>query len=269
MEKKLGISIFNTFDLFVGTSTGSIIAAFVVLNKELAVLVSEYKNNAPEIFKKNWSFGGLLRSKYDGNSLEAFLYKHFDSKVLGDIDKPLIINATNVSTGSVHIFKSPFQEEYWRDQDVLLYKAILASCAAPAFFNPVKISNDLICDGGIWANNPAFVGYVDAVSKFNISPSKIKIFSIGTGHANQFYLDAKFWGILTGWKKTKIIDFVMSNQTQYVNNSMKLILNENIFRIDPQIDNWRLDNYEIIPTLISLAQKEISQNGNSIKKFLK
>lgn len=196
IQERLGINIFETFDLIVGTSTGSIVAASVAANKDLSELVACYETWAQEIFRRRRFRIGLFKSKYDINKLKTSLNQFFGDLKLGDIEKPLILNATNVSTGSVHVFKSSYQErlrngDYVRDKEVRLYQAILASCSAPTYFDPVRIANDLICDGSLWANNPVLVGYVDAVRNFKIDPRSIRIFSIGTGRANQFWVFTK------------------------------------------------------------------------------
>ena len=273
MNDKLGIDIYNTFDLLVGTSTGGIVAAAVATRYDLLKLVEDYEHYAPRIFKRRFSLKGLLRSRYDNKILEDLLRDSFGEISLGDIKTPLIINATNVSTGKVHVFKSSYQEDrrsgdYFRDGGVPLYKAVLASCSAPVYFNPVEVSGDLICDGGLWANNPAVVGYVDAVRNFNRTPENMRILSIGTGNTRQFYLPSYMWGLVTGWKKEEIVSFAMLNQTQYAENCLNLIMPENILRINPEIESWELDDYEVLPTLKSLASQEVTNRGELIKRFL-
>lgn len=274
MNDKLGINTYNSFDLLVGTSTGSIVAAAIATRYDLSKLVRDYERYAPRIFKKRFSLCGFLRSKYDNKVLENLLRESFGEVTLGHIKTPLIINATNVSTGSVHVFKSSYQEDrrggdYSRDGDVPLYRAVLASCSAPVYFNPVEIAGDLICDGGLWANNPALVGYVDAVRNFNKNPEKIRMLSIGTGNTRQFYPPSFTWGLITGWKREKIVNFAMLSQTQYSENCLNLIMPENILRINPEIGNWDLDDYKVLPTLKSLASQQVTNCGELIKGFLR
>ena len=273
MNDKLGIDTYNTFDLLVGTSTGGIVAAAVATKYDLSKLVQDYERYAPRIFKPRFSLCGFLRSKYEGKILEELLHDSFGETTLGEIKTPLIINATNVSTGKVHVFKSSYQEDrrggdYFRDREVPLYKAVLASCSAPVYFDPVEIAGDLICDGGLWANNPAVVAYVDAVRNFNQTPENTRILSIGTGNTRQFYLPACMWGLGTGWRREKIVSFAMLNQTQYAENCLNLIMPENVLRINPEIENWELDDYKVLPTLKSLASQEVTNRGELIKRFL-
>ena len=280
IEQKLDIDIHNTFDLIVGTSTGSIVAASIAVKHELSELVRDYEEYAPQIFKKKpfplniFRSKGICKSKYDSQILEDFLHDTFGKIKLGDIETPLIINATNVSTGKVHVFKSRYQQrqrnksQYIRDGGIPLYKAVLASCSAPVYFDPVKIDDGLICDGGLWANNPALVGYTDAINNFQHDHKTIKILSIGTGNISKFYSPAPRWGLLTGWQRAKIVDFAMLCQSQYAENCLNLIMPNNIYRINPEIDDWGLDDCASVPILKELASSAVANDGEKIKRFL-
>ncbi len=273
VHSQLEVDIYNKFDLVVGTSVGSIVAAYVATGKCLTDLVKEFELSCSRIFRSKFCCGGILRSKYNNKELQQFLRANFGELRLGEIEVPLIINAANASTGRVHVFKSPYQKhlrdgDYVRDGDVFLYKAVLASCSAPTYFDPVNLTDGIICDGGIWANNPTMVGYADAINNFKVESDNIRVFSIGTGRASNFFLPSKYWGLLTGWKKTKLVDFVMSVQTQFAENCGTLILGDNYYRINPQIDDWSFDRCANVPTLKSLAKSEFTNHSKQINNFL-
>ena len=281
MEQKLDINIHKEFDMIVGTSTGSIIAAAIAVKYDLGQLVKDYKEDAPKIFKRTCGSYIFMKSKYSSKFLENFLYKKLGDITLGQIEKPLIINATNVSLGDVHVFKSVYQERqrgknyYVRDREVPLYKAVLASCSAPIYFDPVDIVDidgnvTLVCDGGIWANNPSVVGYTDAIKNFHENKDDIKILSIGTGHTQHIYHQStRGWGFLTGWGKSKLVSFMMSCQTKFPQNVLSLIDKEMILRINTDIgSDCSLDNYKSIPMLSQMAHKKFTEDNMKISKFL-
>lgn len=271
MQTKLSVNIHDTFDLLVGTSTGSIVAAAIAIKYDLTQLVTDYCENAPKVFKKRGNLLGLCRSKYDSAFLESFLFNIMGDIKLGEIEKPLILNATNVSVGDVHVFKSSYQKKqrkgcYTRDGEVPLYKAVLASCAAPIYFDPVDINGDLVCDGGIWANNPSLVAYTDAIRNFH--PNNIKILSLGTGETKRIYQPTKRWGYLTGWKRTKLIDVSMACQTKFPENVLQLIDFVKILRINCSTGDYALDKYQHIPTLIEMAKNQFPSVNADIVNFL-
>lgn len=277
IHTKLDVDIYNDFDLIVGTSTGSIIAATIATKGDISKLVKKYKDQAPKIFKKNKLRCSLLFSKYNSKTLENFLREEFSSITLGEIKKPLIINATNIITNEVRLFKSQYQKlirptDYVIDENIPLCKAILASCAAPTYFNPVAIGNCLLCDGGLWANNPALVGYIDSLRNFDFAPENIKILSLGTGLSGTSYTPSNqrlnFWRLFTGWRK-RLVDVAMNCNTQFPQNCLQLIIPSNILRINPIIGNWDLDDYSAIPALINIADSEFAKNSGKISEFWK
>ena len=61
----------------------------------------------------------------------------------------------------------------------------------------------------------------------------------------------------------------MSCQTKFPQNVLSLIIGpEKILRINPDIDNYELDKYENIPTLIELAKSEFTRDNTKISTFL-
>ena len=112
IETELHMNIHELFDLIVGTSTGSIVAAAIVVKYDLTRLVEDYQKNAAKIFKKKrLSLHGLYRSKYDSSFLREFLHDKLGDITLGEIKKPLILNATNTSVGGVYVLKSSYQKK--------------------------------------------------------------------------------------------------------------------------------------------------------------
>ena len=70
-----------------------------------------------------------MRSKYARPPLERLIKEYLPNKPLGEISTPLLITSADISTGSVHVFKSKYLddlgEQYLRDGDVLLSDAVL------------------------------------------------------------------------------------------------------------------------------------------------
>jgi len=130
----------------------------------------------------------------------------------------------------------------------------------------------LLSDGGLWANNPSLAAVIDAKRRLGIDISRIKILSIGTGHARQSYgvNTKRNWGFLNGWRGKEFINFLMSLQAQSINNYVQLMLNKDqIFRIDFDSDlPLPLDDYNSIDDLISRADRTFTHQSAQIKSFL-
>ena len=175
---------------------------------------------------------------------------------------PLMITSADISTGGVHVFKSRYLgdlgEPYERDGDVLLREAILASCAAPTYFDPKVVGPYLLTDGGLWANNPSIIALTEAISKFKKGVEEVRIFSIGTGHTTTMYTKRGSWGLLTGWGGNKLVSYTLGLQSQASTNMAKLILGDRYLRLDPEIDSWELDDTRHLANLKALAERDFT-----------
>lgn len=274
MEQSFGFQINTCFDLIAGTSTGSIVAGAAAIGIPMPEIVQLFESEAPHIFPKKWHcLSGLFRSKYSTKRLKTVLEKHLPETTLGQIPTPLMITSSDITTGGIRVFKSSYMEKlgkpYYRDKEVRLRYAILASCAAPSFFDPFKVDNYLLADGGLWANNPSILCLTEALSKFKKSIDEVKILSIGTGHSENMYMEKPPWGILTGWGKQKLVSYVMAVQSQASTNMAKLILGEKYLRLDSAIeDTWGLDNVEPLDNLKALADRDFTHRADDIKAFI-
>ena len=135
--------------------------------------------------------------------------------------------------------------------------------------NGDKTFHVLALDGGLWANNPTIIAPVEAVSKFGARIERVHILSIGTGRSTNFYSQNKFWGLLTGWGRQKLVSYVLSLQSQASTNMSKLILGDRHLRLDPQIDDWALDDTARLPNLKSLADSDFTSRSEAILNNLR
>lgn len=281
MKKDCNIDFYNDFDLIVGTSTGSILAGSIVKQIDIDKVISLYKNKGKDIFKKRLlSKIGLFASKYNPDPLKEQLKAIFENTTLGDIKKPLLINATDIGNSTQFVFKTTFNgqkdsngntKELVRDKDILLYDAILASSSAPIFFPPHKINNFLLADGGLWANSPVLVALAEAKKIFNTEPNDVVIVSIGTGvEENDYHINTKWWGFLTGWKKEKFISMILNLQTKTNNSLLKFLMpKENILRLTYTSDKaLPLDDVSQNENLLSKADKDFSDRHSEIQSFI-
>ena len=151
--------------------------------------------------------------------------------------------------------------------------AILASCSAPTFFDPTKVKDYLLADGGLWANNPALVALTEAMGRrFNISKENIKILSLGSGLGRKYYdpKDAnRDWGFRQ-WG-TGLINTIMNLQSINVDNTIRFIVKDNKFlRINFETDcGMSLDDVESIENLIVRADEQFTYSFERIKEFFK
>ena len=106
-----------------------------------------------------------------------------------EVLKPVFVTAYDVELRKPILLKSYEQPE------TLIIEAANATSAAPIYFPTASMrNNSWLIDGGIAANNPALLAYVEAKKLFK--GEQIKVFAIGTG-LNRRKIDgkrSKDWG---------------------------------------------------------------------------
>lgn len=283
IQKRFAVSLHKEFDLIAGTSTGSILAAAVATEIDISMVLMLYKTHGEKIFKKSqlWNvpfIGSLLKvtsssfySLYKNNELHNILKSVLGDVKLGDISKPLIIPSSDIGNANVHLFKSYYCDKYKRDRTVRLADAVLASCSAPFYFDPTRVNEYLLADGGIWCNNPALVCVLEAQKRLEVNLKDIRLLSIGTGQSKKGYSVnlGKHWGLLLGWKGPALIDYIMSLQSQAIDNYLGFLLaKDQYIRINFESENLLpLDEYSCIEDLVSKADKSASYKTDDLTKF--
>ena len=123
-----------------GTSAGAVIGAFIACglsSKEVTDLFREEW----KLHRMRWKLlrGELLSQRRIGDFLQA----HLPCKRFEDLKFPLFVSATDLERGGQRIFSSGD-----------LIPALLAACAVPVIFPPVKIEGTSYVDGGLSNNLP-------------------------------------------------------------------------------------------------------------------
>ena len=273
IERELKAPVRECFDLIAGTSTGSIVAGAAAAGIPMAKIVELFRTESPRIFQKRWLSWLQVRSKYPTYPLAQIVTDYLPNMTLGEISTPLMITSSDISTGGVQVFKSRYLkdlgEPYVRDADVALSDAILASCAAPTYFDPQPVGDFLLADGGLWANNPSIIALTEAISKFRQSVEQVHILSIGTGHSVNLYNQSRLWGLITGWGGRKLVSYVLGLQSQASANMAQLMLEDRYLRLDPEIEDWGLDDFQHLDNLRALAARDFAYWSGTIAKNLK
>ncbi|MBN8788084.1 MAG: patatin-like phospholipase family protein [Terrimonas sp.] len=194
------------FDLIGGTSTGSIIASCLAIGRSVDEITQMYLDLGGKIFDQKYKWWNLftikkfIKAQYDAAPLEKELKNVFGDITLGSdkIKTGLCIVAKRADTNSVwplinHPKGKYYDSEFGTNKDILLWKAVRASAAAPTYFLPqiINVGGGLktaaFVDGGVsMANNPSLQLLMIATLKgfpFGWKPGADNIFlvSVGTG----------------------------------------------------------------------------------------
>ncbi len=139
------------FDLIGGTSTGAIIASGLALGRSVGELIEMYQALGPQVFGKTKGDGYLMGSKYDSNALQKALWPVLGKKTIGtrQLKTGLAIHAKRIDTGSAWVLTNNPHAPYFdppdlplgevANKDFRLINLVMASAAAPTFFDEVKV----------------------------------------------------------------------------------------------------------------------------------
>jgi hypothetical protein len=177
-EEKFNCHIADYFDLLCGTSTGGLIALGLSLRIPAADLVKFYVEKGPLIFPdrtKNKVLRAydtfrqaLWKGKFSDEILRSALEEIFGERTIGESNNLLCIPSYTITEARPWIFKYD-HGELSRDNKAKYVDVALATTAAPTYFPVAEIDyydDKQFIDGGIWANNPTLVGYIEALDYF-------------------------------------------------------------------------------------------------------
>lgn len=290
IQEDEGIVFSEYFDLIAGTSTGAILAGALATNKDIDKVIQLYREYGDNIFssnvcpiKKYCGFSipfipclnvGIFSSKYGQKVLKTQLDDIFGTATMSNTQTNLMLFSTDISNGTPHVFKSPYSSDFTRDPNVKLADAILASTAAPIYFNPVRVGKYLLSDGGLWCNNPSICSVAEAKNYFDKNQQDVRLLSIGTIEAknvmplkrDNHFIHRHFWGLLS-WR-TKLIDMILNLQSVASENTTEFLDLDNYLRINTEASGKiPMDDTTMIDDYISMADKEYSKKSSEIKKF--
>lgn len=212
LEKQLGEPLYKHFDLIVGTSTGSILAASIAAGYPASQAVAFYKQYASTVFPpakpanllgrlREW-YRRLQHPKHSGAGLAAVLEEVFDPLTLADVKTSVMLTTFNLLNRRALMLKS-WQAKH---KHLKLSAACRASSAAPTYFPAHELdighARLPLVDGGVIAGSPSAVGLTEAV-RLNRAHNRHHSFdqyivvSLGTGVTNSPITAAqgKTWGL--------------------------------------------------------------------------
>ena len=134
---------------------------------------------------------GALSSSYDRKGIEKIISQKFGNTNLTDgLTKEIMYTSYDYISHEPRLFTKYAAKLDPENYDVTLAQAAAASAAAPNYFDPKEIGNQLLIDGGLIANDPSLFAYLHSVYMLKKIPEEIRIVSIGTGMKTPNKIDA-------------------------------------------------------------------------------
>jgi patatin-like phospholipase/acyl hydrolase len=302
LERCLGSPISEYFDLIAGTSTGALTALALAFNVSTDRLTGLYSSAAARIFGSRpqapgvswigrqalelakWKLPALIQNgvdidwilspKYSGTELRNTLIEIFGDLKLESANRRLVIPAIDLTKGQTIVFKTPHCPNLVRDRRFAVVEVALAATAAPTYFPVATIEpGSAYVDGGLWANDPALIAYVEAdriakQCKREIDKpfllDDVQVLSVGTGTSRVRLHPTGREGIL--YWTTELIDLIGLSQSQGINFQMQHLLGARYRRVNFDLDtNWRLDDVGHVETLLHLGREAAREHFGQIR----
>lgn len=228
LESKNNIKICDYFDIIAGTSTGGIIAAALAVGISAEKILKLYMKNGQKIFPSG-KYPRLFHGKYKREPLERALNAVFKKRKISECKTRLLIPAVNIANGKVTVFKTPHAADLRYDKDLFITDCLLATTAAPIYFEPYKMRGGIYIDGGIGANNPSLIALVEGITRCGWSLDEIKVLNIGGAEDPRLKRGQEKLGIVNALMIQKCY---MMAEGDYAENICRLLLpKEHFYRM--------------------------------------
>lgn len=262
IESQTGKRILDMFDLFCGTSSGSITAAAISYGLSLEEIEKLYLEKSRGVFLpwyrvpfnkiKRWPTEGFSNPTYEGKRLEKMLLSVFKNDKLSSLHKKTLFTVYNVSRNKEGVIKSD-------KHDMRILDAVKASSSVPGFFPAHVIGDEAFVDGAFVANNPSLCGIAEAMRVHEIPKGEIVAVSVGTGNAeSQISANkAKKMGPLQ-WG-TKLITLFLDGSEDSIDYISKTIIGDNYNRFQVKVDSG-ISFTDARPKMMKKLQESVRNN---------
>lgn len=220
-----------------GLSTSEIRGIFIEFGESVLNPFSGLEKDGPgwtDLVRTELGNGGAV----DQDGFLDFIGEHFEARSFDELHIPLKVVATNYWDGSAVVFETGD-----------LFTAIKASMAVPGLFNPVKLEDQLLIDGGV--SNPLpwdlLEGH-DVIVAIDVTGTRKRG---GGNEAGLFDLLFKTFEIM----QQSIIREKMSNSGPDI-------------YIKPELSEIRLLHFDRVDEVIEQAEEAAAELGHALDKRL-
>ena len=259
LEQETGCNFHDDFEVFAGTSTGSMIAVMLALGVSVDNLLIDYETMAQNVFAHKGY--GIFSPEYSPEPLKESIIHCLRragldaDATLGDVPKTIIIPAVQLcnpktDTPSFYVFENISAEgKAHKIVDVLL-----SATAAPTYF---PAHNGKV-DGGTGMNDPSLVAFTFALKAKGGGIDDYLLFSLGTGYIKDGIHGQADWGIVEWLDHEALLSLLFDLNDQIPSVILSRILGDSYKRFNfPLEHSYALDDYKAIPSLIKETTHEI------------
>lgn len=276
--------ICDIFDYVIGTSTGAIIAAAVGTGMEAESIAQKYIQDGPKIFDTTiWQrlnpADRLMYPQFQTAPLKTAIEGYVGDITLNQLphNVGIVSTCTTMNGGKAVVFSKEKAKKDASYASIKVVDAVLASTAAPTYFNPYNIQigdkQHTFIDGGMVANAPEAIGLAQAKRMFPNSHEFV-IVSLGTGHSDTAftYTPGTNMGLLRLAANTNAFVSSMLSAQMFLQEELDLSeevhKNDHRFRIQIELSSAenQMDNAD--PIYLAMLMQKVDDWMDNNKSFM-
>jgi len=252
----------SKFDLFAGTSIGSVLAALAARGQINDDVVKMFTEQGKEIFHRvgRDRIRPWRTPRYRDDNLNRILRGLLPGR-MGDMPKPFAATAIDMNRRALKVFSSTsFDDQMW---DV--WQVCRMSAAAQTYFAPWKGHSD----GGPMANNPVMVAVRDAIRYMDNKIEDLEVLSLGTGEDDQDHTV----GTTVGWPVWKwafwLIPALLSGAANRMHTEFARALPLKRFvRLDFEMhSDWAMDDPDTPKQMLNALGPALEAAAKTVREF--
>lgn len=274
------LKLSDCFDLYVATSTGALIISLIqsetFQTSDIAELI---QTKMPNALEKNTSqqsstiLGQTFSSEYSNESLKNWLISLVGNKKFSSLITPCVIPVYDI------LNLEPYG--FCNNNDIPLYKVLLASMVLPQYFSPVFFTSKELhtntdakmLDGSIYSVDSSLYA-LSWISKNFSRNDTVHILSLGTGSiAFSSYNYSAYSGLVTKNHVVPILQVIQNSGIQVVEHIMQNIDYVHYTKINAYLKDYNTHHMydwskEYLQYLQVSAIDIVHKNRSTIKKFV-
>ncbi len=179
--------------------------------------------------------------------IAGVLRRRFGTTRLGEATTRVLVTVYDVEA------REPLLLDSEVDHDVTMADAAQASSAAPTYFEPVRVGNRTLIDGGMFATNPAVYAFTES------DPTPDLLLALGTGRQTRPlpYADVKGWGKLE-WGKP-LVDIVSDGSASAADAYLAKLAGDRYVRLQTKLQHASDDLDDASRANLAALRREAEQ----------
>lgn len=226
----------QAFSLFAGTSIGGLVACALAVGTPPRRVLDAIDGHGARVFPPKVARTArktIVGSLFDADALKAAILDCLGPwayRPIADVEVGLLVPAVNWTTGRTHLFMSrPLGARF--ASDTPLSDVCLATSAAPTYFEPHRIDDVPMLDGGLVANNPDILLLIEIARRWPQRLEAVEMLSIGTAGGEGGGMAADVPGSGLDWAP-KIATFMIAAQERLASEQAQRLLGDRYLRIN-------------------------------------